>query len=143
MNDFNWYVLRSGHHLVPPSFDEHDVRPLDPALDHHDVPEGSEPETRESKPDVRKYGAKLWLKPLHPLAQDWEQYAPLQRTALFRTFGDLYRHSSESIVAFANQFGLLTHPQQGEPIGLWGTGNRTNAKCCGLLEQYHDCNTSG
>src|SRR5581483_933813 len=56
---------------------------------------------------------------------DWRTYAPLRdHTALFRTFIDL-DCSSESIVNFANRFGLLKDAERGEPIATWETAIAT------------------
>jgi hypothetical protein len=129
MNDFIWYIHRSGHHLVSAMSGQYFMRRRDAAIpanlsvgspDPYAAPQGSTPKTQESEPNARKQPTGTWLQPLHPSTQNWQQYAPLENTALFRNFVDLHRRASrEPIVAFANQFGLLTDPQQGEPLVMW------------------------
>jgi hypothetical protein len=59
-----------------------------------------------------------WIRPVGGKKR-WYRYAPLHsNTALFRTFIDL-DGGSQSIVDFANRFGLLTNPEEGEPLALW------------------------
>jgi hypothetical protein len=59
-----------------------------------------------------------WIRPLGGGRRS-HRYAPLRgNTALFRTFVDL-DGGPQSIVDFANRFGLLTNPEEGEPLALW------------------------
>jgi hypothetical protein len=59
-----------------------------------------------------------WIVPVNRIRRH-RRYAPLRtHTALFRTFVDL-DPSPESIVNFADRFGLLTDPDKGEPLATW------------------------
>jgi hypothetical protein len=49
----------------------------------------------------------------------WIRYTPLHSNpGLFRAFADIDR-TQESIVAFADRFGLLKDPEGGEPLATW------------------------
>src|ERR1039457_6881344 len=63
-----------------------------------------------------------WIAPAEPrnrTVKRWRPNTPLRsKTALFRTFGDL-DCSEASIVDFADKYGLLTDPENGESLETW------------------------
>jgi hypothetical protein len=57
-----------------------------------------------------------WIRPISG-TKSWRRYAPLRsNAALFRTFVDL---KPACILNFADRFGLLTDPEEGEPLAVW------------------------
>jgi hypothetical protein len=119
MNEFVWYCNESGHQILP----DHVEPPW--VLERGGtayVCSADENKALQAYFDESGGSDAAWIRPVQPsprAKKTWRRYAPLRdNPALFRTFVDV-EYKQESIVKFANRFGLLTDPQKGEPLGTW------------------------
>jgi hypothetical protein len=98
---FIWYLYEAGHHLVP-VWDLWGAQQV-----------SGDESSRVGDP---------WIQPVEPSTKSnkgWRRYAPIEsHPALFREFVDL-KPGHELILNFADQYGLLTDPEKGEPLGTW------------------------
>ena len=91
-----------------------------PEAGHHVVSEWGLGEAQHLSGDESRRIDYPWVRPIESSGKEsWRRYAPLESNpALFRRFVDVGQ-SQESIVDFADRFGLLTDPEKGEPLATW------------------------
>ena len=99
-NEFSWSVCRAGHRVV-------------------DCP--SNEAQSEIEGERLAQANKLWVRPMESpklLRQKLLRYYPLRNPAIFRMFADV-GPDHQSILNFANRFGLLTDAVSGESLAFW------------------------
>ncbi len=116
MNEFTWLVHESGHHIVrwnaESQFTLSGVAGTGKTqLAVRAAKAGAEASAR--------FGGE-WVKPLGVSAGSEKPVRTysLRNPALFRTFAGV-RNEHDSIVAFADRYGLLTDAEEGESIDTW------------------------
>jgi hypothetical protein len=119
MNEFTWFVHDTGHQLVIPSVGGIGKSKI--------VTRASVEASKSWQPE------NLCIEPAQSTRSKkrMRQYAPLKEPGLFRTFVDL-SGEPDSIVNFADRFGLLTNVEKGEPFATWKTAItelRTAVEC--------------
>jgi hypothetical protein len=94
MIDFSWFLPEVGHEVVP------------------------KPVAVSAETDIDA----LWIRPVEQStssANAWRRYTLIQSEGgLFRRFAAI-EFKPQSIVEFADQYGLLTDSRRGEPLSVW------------------------
>src|SRR5580704_1442634 len=106
MNEFTWHVHNGGHQIV--------VIP-----GNHDM--DAVMRTSASEADRTQRHEVAWIRPKQSSCRSRrreKRYLPLRKPALFRTFAEVDAEQ-DSIVNFADRYGLLTDAQKGESLETW------------------------
>jgi hypothetical protein len=118
MNEFAWFVHNAGHLLV--GAEAKGDLPLAGAGETGNSEIGRVKPASPPEHDRSRRSGEIWVKPAQSTSsrKRVRRYAPLRNPALFRIFVDV-SGDPDSVVDFANRFGLLTDAEKGESLTTW------------------------